>query len=92
MVTESNSYTEKYSTDNEHGYVLRGCVEDGSQEEADGSADDAGLSAFVSGDVGGGEGGDEGGEVEGRSEESEDLIIVFTVVCFLEMLLLSSVD
>lgn len=92
MVAESNAEAEKCSTDDEHCDVLSGCVEDGSHEETDGSADDASPSAFVSGYVGSGEGGNECGDVERGGEESEDLIVVFAVICFLEMLLLSSVD
>lgn len=91
MVAESNAKAKKNSADDEHCNVLCSCIHDCTCEETDRPTDDASPPAFVSGHVRRPECGDQGCQVKRGCEECEDLIIVFTVVCFLEMQLFSSV-
>lgn len=92
LVAESDTDSEEDSADDEHGNVDCDGVDKAAKKEGDGSNENACSTAIVSGDVRSEEGGEETGEVERGSEESEDLIVVFAVICFFDMKLFAVVD
>lgn len=88
LIGKADATTEKDSTDNKHGEVLRGAVKDDAGDEEQARRKHGESASQAAGGIRSEQGGREAGQVERRREQLQTLVVELAVAALLDCILL----